>query len=227
MTTPVITVCVYRSFLLLFPPLLSFLDCTTQNWGRKCLYSCLHVHIYSDDVFCLWCIEASQIVFFLLYFYSYNSVCFFPPISPLSPQHPLVLDCLQIDYSVPLKHIWPAEVDDAIPSCFVLSPHIVTWTNVWVGTNISFPLKFPPPFSLIFFGCFFILGAEFVGGSCKDVQILKLINISRALTREVKEGGIKGRWCEWAWAERGQRRKKEEGEGDEKDGRRGEDEGER
>lgn len=35
-----------------------------------------------------------------------------------------------------------------------------------------------------------------MAASCKDVRVLKLININRALTREVKEGGIKGGQCE-------------------------------
>ncbi len=34
-----------------------------------------------------------------------------------------------------------------------------------------------------------------MGESCKDVQVLKLININRALTREVKEGGIERGQC--------------------------------
>lgn len=50
-----------------------------------------------------------------------------------------------------------------------------------------------------------------MGESCKDVRILKLININTGLTGEVTKGGIERGQCGHAWTERGRRRRKKGG----------------
>lgn len=116
-------------------------------------------------------------------------------------------------FSIPLKHVWLAKGQrhHTIFGVFVLS-HL--GSEEYLSPKQTFHSLPSMLFVLLFFCCCcccFVVWAEFVGKSYKDVWVLKLININRSLTREVKEGGTERGQCGWAWTESGREKEEEEG----------------
>lgn len=165
MTTPVIIVCVYHSFLLLFPPFSLLPWLLNTKLRLKSVSKRAYMYTYTLTMCFGYCVSKHHRWFSSSSISIFTLLSVFSPISPLSPHHPLVLDYLQIDYSVVCALIFHFSSTQPYLACrgrwrhscfFLFFCPLTLWHEQKFGSDLTFHSPSSVPhFSFIFFLLFF------------------------------------------------------------------------